>query len=124
MLHHFSIGQDAYVQLLLYPLDMNIEGLPKCADSVQAHLVPFFWQTRSQVESVQPGRTDAEQSLREDAAIQSTLCREMSLTAFRPCLNGVRNMLTQEPPVGIELKIIHGFVHLTAGYHAAESIKC
>ena len=59
---------------------------------------------RRDIKRVKASGADAKQSLRDDAAVESALSREMTLTAFGPSLNGVRHMVAQQSGLGVAVQ--------------------
>lgn len=53
-------------------------------DVFQVHEIPIFREARSERETLESGRTDAEHAFRNDAGIESALGGEVALASFRP----------------------------------------
>jgi hypothetical protein len=91
-----TVFQDTDLNLLAFPVNFYIENLTEAVYLSQRHLIPAFRQTGCKVERAQTGGTNTKYPFGKDAGIQSALCGEMLLAAFRPRLNRIRNMLAEQ----------------------------
>ena len=86
-------------------------------------MIPLLRQAGSKDKRIQAGRTNAEHPFRNDTAIQTAFGRQMALVAFRPCLDCIRDMFTQQTLGRIESQIIGSLLRLTASIHATQRIQ-
>ena len=70
-------------------MDANVEAATEGLHGAQYHVVPLFGHVGCQVERCKSSGPDAEYAFGEDAAVEGTFGREVSLRTFWPCLDGV-----------------------------------
>lgn len=74
----------------------NVERAAESPYAAEGSLIPLFGKTGSHVTAFQSGGADAEETFRNDAAVESTFGGKMALTSFGPCFDGIGHMFTQQ----------------------------
>src|ERR1017187_3154843 len=86
-----------------YQVEVRTEGV----NVAQFHFVPTLRQPWRRDKRMQSSRTNAEEPLREDAAIERAFRGEVTLVSFGPCFHRIRHVLAEQPPRRVALQEFH-----------------
>ena len=103
--------------------DADVEIGTKSPDMAKRHLVPCRGRFGFQRKRMKSCGANAENTFCDNAGKESAFSREMALVAFGPGFDGIRNVLTKQAGIGVEMKKIDGFVRISCCKNAAEGIE-